>query len=106
MTATSPLLIEAVRAGCNALHDLEESVHEPCEYPHCDCSGPVSIETAIAHLLKAEPREAMARAWADLAWQRIKRRMENDDDCPSVTEGAKESIRVVHAALLKELGLS
>jgi len=87
----SPLLIEAVRAGCNA------AFMSHCTFPECAEQNPGCITkasafiAAIAHVLKAEPSEAMECAGLEadgLVWS------------------PRMVYRAMTAALLKELGLS
>ena len=45
-----------------------------------------------------EPTEAMIDAWCSLALNRIKRRLKDDNDCPGMREGARQSYKAMLSA--------
>lgn len=56
----SPLLTEAVRKGCEAMFS---AMIGGCIYPRCKCEGhPTAIKASLAHVLSAEPSEALLQA--------------------------------------------
>jgi len=101
---TSPLLIEAVRAGCDPL----------CAYPACGTTRVCAIfipglERTLAHVLKAEPTLEMKRALLIHRGYDPDAKEETLDAIGNLDIATMhvfiDAYRAMTAALLKELGL-
>ena len=105
----SPLLIEAVRAGCNA------AFMSHCTFPECAEQNPGCITkasafiAAIAHVLKAEPTLEMKRALLIHRGYDPDAKEETLDAIGNLDIATMhvfiDAYRAMTAALLKELGL-